>query len=45
MDTERNAIGLVELSCIHKKSEVLDRVLMSAYVEKLLPRPYAPGST
>jgi microcompartment protein CcmL/EutN len=43
MNTERNAIGLIELSCIHKGFEVLDRVLKSAFVEKLLARTICSG--
>lgn len=43
MPAERNAIGLVELSCIHKGFEVLDCVLKSAFVEKLLARTICSG--
>lgn len=43
MNTERNAIGLIELSCIHKGFKVLDRVLKSAFVENLLARTICSG--
>jgi microcompartment protein CcmL/EutN len=43
MNTERNAIGLVELSCIHKGFEVFDRMLKAAFVEKLLARTICSG--
>lgn len=43
MTTARNAIGLVELSCIHKGFEVLDRMLKSAFVEMLLARTICSG--
>jgi len=43
MNTQRSALGLIELSCIHKGYEVLDRVLKAAYVEKLLARTICSG--
>jgi microcompartment protein CcmL/EutN len=43
MNTERNAIGLIELSCIHKGFEVLDRVLKAAFVDNLLARTICSG--
>jgi microcompartment protein CcmL/EutN len=43
MNKERNAIGLVELSCIHKGFEVLDRMLKTAQVTKLLARTICSG--
>ena len=43
MKNPNNAIGLVELSCIHKGIEVHDRMLKSAEVETLLARSLCPG--
>jgi microcompartment protein CcmL/EutN len=43
MNKEKNAIGLVELSCIHKGFEVLDRMLKAAEVTKLLGRTICSG--
>jgi microcompartment protein CcmL/EutN len=43
MNKENNAIGLVELSCVHKGYEVLDKMLKSAFVTKLLARTICSG--
>jgi microcompartment protein CcmL/EutN len=43
MNREKNAIGLVELSCIHKGFEALDRMLKTARVTKLLARTICSG--
>jgi microcompartment protein CcmL/EutN len=43
MSKANNAIGLVELSCIHKGFEVLDRMIKSARVEKILARTICSG--
>jgi microcompartment protein CcmL/EutN len=43
MNKANNAIGLVELSCIHKGFEVLDRMIKSARVEKILARTVCSG--
>jgi microcompartment protein CcmL/EutN len=43
MNKEKNAIGLIELSCIHKGFEALDRMLKTADVTKLLARTICSG--
>jgi microcompartment protein CcmL/EutN len=43
MNREKNAIGLVELSCIHKGFEVLDRMLKTADVTRLIGRTICSG--
>jgi microcompartment protein CcmL/EutN len=43
MNKEKSAIGLIELSCIHKGFEVLDRMLKVAEVTKLLGRTICSG--
>jgi microcompartment protein CcmL/EutN len=43
MNKASNAIGLVELSCIHKGFEVLDKMVKSARVEKILARTICSG--
>jgi microcompartment protein CcmL/EutN len=43
MTITSNALGLIELSCIHKGFEVLDRVLKAAFVEKILARTICSG--
>ena len=43
MNKANNAIGLVELSCIHKGFEVLDKMVKSARVEKILARTICSG--
>jgi len=43
MNKEKNAIGLIELSCIHKGFEVLDRMLKTADVVKLVARTICSG--
>jgi microcompartment protein CcmL/EutN len=43
MSKANTAIGLVELSCIHKGFEVLDRMIKSAHVDKILARTICSG--
>jgi microcompartment protein CcmL/EutN len=43
MNKANNAIGLVELSCIHKGFEVLDKMVKAASVEKILARTICSG--
>ena len=43
MNKRKNSIGLLELSCIHKGFESLDRMLKAAAVEKLLGRTICSG--
>ncbi len=43
MNNEANAIGLIELSCIHKGIAVHDQMLKSAEVKTLLGRTVCPG--